>query len=97
MRSLWTGCRFGEVAGLRVADIDWESRTISVSRTAPAGTPGELLIDPTKGRRSRLVPLADPFVPVVVEASEGKGPHDWMFPGPRGGTINSQNPSRAID
>jgi integrase len=94
---LYTGCRLGEVAGLRVSDVDWETRTISVSRTASAGANGELVIGPTKGRRIRLVPLADPFVPVVVEASEKKGPHDWLFPGPRGGVLNSQNLSRALD
>jgi integrase len=94
---LYTGCRLGEVAGLRVSDVDWESRTISVSRTASAGASGELVIGPTKGRRARLVPLPDPFVPVVVEASAKKGPHDWLFPGPRGGNLNSQNLSRALD
>lgn len=94
---LYTGCRLGEVAGLRVEDVDWESGTISISRTASAGASGELVVGPTKGRRIRLVPLAAPLVPVVVEASEGKGRHDWLFPGPRGGTINSQNLSRALD
>lgn len=94
---LYTGCRLGEVAGLRVEDVDWESRTISVTRTASAGVRGELVIGPTKGRRIRLVPLADPLIPVVREASEGKGRHDWLFPGPRGGIINSQNLSRALN
>jgi integrase len=94
---LYTGCRLGEVAGLRVSDIDWESCTISVSRTASAGVNAELVIGPTKGRRTRLVPLPDPFAPVVAEASAKKGPHDRLFPGPRGGNLNSQNLSRALD
>lgn len=93
---LYTGCRLGEIAGMRVSDVDWRSMTITVERTASAGLNGELVIGPTKGRRVRTVPLVAQFAPVVREASEGKGPHDYLFPGPRGGVINSQNLSRAL-
>jgi integrase len=94
---LFTGCRLGEIAGLRVSDVDWESSTISVSRTASAGLNGEVVIGPTKGRKVRSVPLSAPLAPIVAEASEGRGPHDLLFPGPRGGILNSQNLSRALD
>src|SRR5690606_31313306 len=30
----YTGCRLGEVAGLRASDIDWAERTLRVTRTA---------------------------------------------------------------
>jgi integrase len=93
---LYTGCRLGEIAGLRVADIDWHSQTIRVSRTASPGFSGELVVGPTKGRRGRAVPLAEPLAPILVEAIEGKGPWDLVFPGPRGGYINSKNLSRAL-
>lgn len=94
---LYTGCRLGEVAGLRVSDVNVSERTISVRRTASAGLSGELLIGPTKGRRVRLVPLPDPMVPLVREASDNKGNYDLLFPGPRGGHINSGNLSRALN
>ena len=94
---LFTGCRLGEVAGMRVSDVDMQSRSILVARTASAGLHGELVVGPTKGRRGRSVPLADPLVPLVAEAIAGKGPHDLLFPGPRGGHINSQNLSRALN
>ncbi len=94
---LYTGCRLGEIAALRPADIDWATNTITVSRTASPGLTGQLLIGPTKGRRVRSVPLAAPFAPIVREAAAGKEPFDWLFPGPRGGTINSKNLSRALD
>lgn len=94
---LYTGCRLGEVAALRVSDVDWEARTLAVRRTASPGLHGELLIGPTKGRRVRDVPLAAPFAPIVREAAAGKGPHDLLFPGPRGGHVNSKNLSRALD
>jgi integrase len=94
---LYTGCRMGEIAGLRVSDVDWDTNTINVVRTASPGLTGQLVVGPTKGRRGRAVPLAAPLAPIVVEASADKGPHDLLFPGPRGGYINSKNLSRALD
>lgn len=94
---LYTGCRLGEIAGLRVADVDLASGAILVSRTASPGLHGELVVGPTKGRRVRSVPLAAPLRPVVIEAMRAKGPHDLLFPGPRGGYINSKNLSRALN
>ncbi|MFC0680529.1 tyrosine-type recombinase/integrase [Lysobacter korlensis] len=93
---LLTGCRLGEVAGMRVSDVDLESLTIRVARTASAGFSGQLVVGHTKGRRVRVVPIADPLLPLVLEATRGRSPHDLLFPGPRGGHINSQNLSRAL-
>lgn len=93
---LYTGCRVGEIAGLRVSDIDWEARTVSIVRTASPGRHGGQRVGPTKGRRGRAVPLAEPLVPILREAVAGKGPHDLVFPGPRGGTLSSKNLSRGI-
>ncbi|MFN3707363.1 tyrosine-type recombinase/integrase [Microcella sp.] len=93
----YTGCRLGEVAGLRVADVDWDSRTVRVSRTASAGVRGEVRVGPTKGRRVRNVPVVDQLLPLLLEAAEGKGAHEYLFTGPRGGFINSKNLSRALD
>lgn len=94
---LYTGCRLGEIAALRPADIDWSTNTINVSRTASPGLTGQLHVGPTKGRRVRAVPLAAPFAPIVRGAAAGKDAYDLLFPGPRGGTINSKNLSRALD
>ncbi len=94
---LYTGCRLGEIAGLRVSDVNWPERTISVRRTASPGLSGELVVGPTKGKRVRSVPLPAPLVTIINEAAAGKGPHDLLFPGPRGGYISSKNLSRALD
>jgi len=93
---LFTGCRLGEVAALRVSDVDWSNMTIRVSRTASPGLRGEITVGPTKGRRVRRVPVPDPFAPLVDAAMEGKGEHDLLFPGPRGGFLSSKNLSRAL-
>jgi integrase len=94
---LYTGCRVGEIAALRLSDVDCASHTIAVRRTASPGLTGELLIGPTKGRRVRSVPLAAPFVPIVLEASADKGEHELLLPGAHGRHINSKNLSRALD
>mgnify|MGYP001989545100 CR=1 FL=1 len=94
---IYTGCRLGEVAGLRVSDIDWTSRTLRLTRTASPGVRGELVVGPTKGRRSRSVPVVAQLEPILREAAAGKGEHEYLFTGPRGGFINSKNLSRALD
>lgn len=82
---------------MRVGDVDLESMTISVRRTASAGLSGRLVVGPTKGGRARIAPLPEPFLPVVLAAMDGRDEHDLLFPGPRGGHINSQNLSRAVN
>ncbi|MEA9984939.1 tyrosine-type recombinase/integrase [Subtercola sp. RTI3] len=94
---LYTGGRLGEIAGMRCSDVDIEDRTISIRRSASAGLHGEMVVGPTKGRRVRTVPLAEPLLPVILAARVGRQEHDLLFPGPRGGTINSKNLSRALD
>jgi integrase len=37
------------------------------------------------------------MVPLVLEAARGRGEHDLLFPGPRGGYISSGNLSRALN
>ena len=73
---LYTGCRAGEIAALRPADIDWATNMINISRTASPVLTGQLLIGPTRGRRVRPVPLAEPFVSIVRDAVSGKGSFD---------------------
>lgn len=93
----YTACRLGEIAGMRVGDVDLETLSISVRRTASAALHGRLSVGPTKGGRTRIASVPDPFVPEVLAAMEGKGEHDLLFPGPRGGYINSKNLSRGLD
>lgn len=94
---LYTGCRLGEIAGLRVADVDHSGLVIWVRRTASPGLRGVMRVGETKGRRVRPVPLAAPLVQIVADAAEGKGAHDLLFPGPRGGVLSSGNLTRGVD
>lgn len=94
---LYSGCRIGEVAGLVVSDIDWERGVIRVARTASPGIGGKIATRQTKGKRERLVPISAPLAEVLREAEIGKGVHDLLFPGSRGGTITSRNLHRALN
>ena len=94
---LYTGCRLGEVAGLRVGDLDLVDNTIRVRRTVSPGEGGRMTVGPTKGRRTRQVPIVGPLLPLIREAMDSKGDHDYLFPGPRGGHISSKNLSRALN
>lgn len=93
---LYTGCRLGEVAALSSADVDLERRVVVVQRTASPGVTGARVIGPTKGRRTRAVPILDGFRPILEEAMAGKGAHEPIFTGPNGGYITSKNLSRAL-
>ena len=94
---LYTGCRLGEVAGLRVSDVDLEGLTIRVQRSVSPGEHGEVVVGPTKGRRVRDVPIPEQFVPDLLAAMDGKGEHDYLFTGPRGGFLSSGNLTRGLN
>lgn len=62
--ALMTGMRSGELFALKWTDIDFDNRTISVSRqwTSKNG------IGPTKSQRSRVVPISDDLLQFLRES-----------------------------
>ena len=54
--TVYTGLRAGEVAGLQWADVDFDRRLMSVRRSYHG---------PTKGGRTRYVPILDPLLPIL--------------------------------
>lgn len=93
---LYTGCRFGEVSGLRVGDVDLRDGSIRVSRSVSADKTGAMRVGETKSRKVRDVPIPEPFIPDLLAAMADKDEHDYLFPGPRGGFLSSANLSRAL-
>jgi integrase len=61
--ALMTGMRSGELYALKWADIDFDGRTISVSKAWNS----KCGITPTKTRRSRVVPMSDDLVAFLKE------------------------------
>lgn len=92
----YTGCRLGEVAALTPADVDLDRGLIRVARSLSPDSHGKLMMGDTKSHRERVVPILPQLAPVILEASEDKKPHDLLFPGPRGGALDSSNLSRSI-
>ncbi len=81
----FTGLRSSELRGLRVGDFDGEC--IHVARSVWRTHVGE-----TKTPASRaLVPLIPVLVPVLKQLCAGRGPHEYIFAGERGGPLNLAN------
>lgn len=78
----YTGVRWGEMAALRVKDVNLLRRRLEVTRTASA-LGKEWNVGTPKGHRSRSVPVP-PFLTVELrEHMQGLGPEDLIFPAPR--------------
>jgi integrase len=86
----YTGCRFGELAALRVGSVDLKRRRILVSRAVAQVTGVGLVEDTTKTHQARSVPvltaaLADTLTAVV----RGRDPSEYLFPAPAGGPMRN--------
>jgi integrase len=68
-----TGLRLGEIAGLRVQDIDWLNGEVHV-RQQRGGAP---LKSPSA---ERTIPLGRGLVDALGPRAAGKGPEDYLFP-----------------
>ncbi|MDQ3761722.1 MAG: site-specific integrase [Actinomycetota bacterium] len=85
-----TAARIGEVAGVRVGDVDTSSWTWTVRRqTTPS--PGGVADKGTKGKRARAVPLIAAVRELVANRVAAAGPDltARLFTGPRGGRITT--------
>ena len=94
-----TGLRFGELRGLRVADLlEVPYPALRVSRSVPASTGGgrPIVRERTKTGRARVVPLAEVLVPVVRQWSADKQPSDLLFTAPQGGWVSLSNWRRSV-
>ncbi|MGR4010872.1 tyrosine-type recombinase/integrase [Leucobacter sp. 1207-22] len=92
----YSGCRLGEICGLTPADIDMGNRLIRVARSLSPDPSGKLTMGDTKSHKVRMVPVLPQLVPVLEEAMAGRGAHDLIFVGPRGGALDASNLARAI-
>jgi integrase len=89
----YTGLRWGEMAALRVSDIDPLRRRIHVRRSVTEDH-GRMVFDTTKTSEARVVPLPRFLAEQVAEQCAGRGPDDLVFEGPRGGVLRNRNFAR---
>jgi integrase len=89
----YTGLRWGEMAALRVRDVDPLRRRMHIARSVTEDN-GRLIFDTTKTGEERTVPLPKFLAEQVAAATAGKGPDDLVFVGTRGGVLRNGNFNR---
>lgn len=81
----FAGLRLGEIAALRVSDVDFLRRTLAVQRQVQRENGGSVDIRPPKYGSERTVFLADDLVTIIAQHVEqhrpGADPDRWLFPG----------------
>jgi integrase len=79
----YCGIRWGEAIALRVRDVEFLRRRLSVSENAvQIGT--RHAVGPTKGRKARSVPVPEFVLDELSVQCKGKAPGDLVFAGPDG-------------
>ncbi len=82
----YTGIRWGEAIGLRVRDVEFLRRRLSVSENAvQIGV--RHAVGPTKGGKARSVPVPAFVLDELSIQCQGKVPSDLVFPGPGAGYL----------
>jgi integrase len=79
------GLRYGELAALRVADVDTTRRRLKVSRSMTAVAAMGMVEGGTKTHQTRSVPLPAFVMDMLAEQITGKSPADLVFPYHDGG------------
>jgi len=75
----YCGLRWGELAGLHVADVDMLKRRIHVRRNA-VGVGPEIIVGTPKTHERRTVPLPKFLVELLAPVCQGKGRDSIVFP-----------------
>ena len=80
------GLRWGEAIALRVRDVEFLRRRLSVSENAVQLSVNHA-VGPTKGRKARSVPVPAFVLNEPSAQCQGKDPSDLVFPGHAGGYL----------
>ncbi|WP_199255610.1 tyrosine-type recombinase/integrase [Mycolicibacterium mengxianglii] len=81
----YTGCRFGELAALRVGDVDVSRRRITISKAVAQVAGVGLVEDTTKTHQVRTVPiLTTGLAEVLTKVTAGRDAAEYLFPGTNG-------------
>jgi integrase len=86
----YCGLRFGELAALRVRDVDFLHRRLRIEQSATE-VDGIMVFGTPKSHQQRSVPIRRSLLEPLALACEGKSPDDLVFTAPRGGVIFLRN------
>jgi integrase len=89
----YCGLRWGEMAGLRVQDLDLLRRRLTVVRNAVAQN-GYVAVGTPKSHHQRTVPVPGFLVTLLAQRCEGKDRGDLVFAAPMGGYMRQPNGTR---
>jgi integrase len=84
------GLRFGELAALRVRDVDQARRRFTVAGSVTEVS-GRLVRSDPKTGRTRSVPYPATLAPMVSLMVSGRGPDEELLTAPEGGTLRLRN------
>ena len=94
----YTGMRFGELAALRVADVNLTRRRIHVAKGVAQVTGAGLVEDTTKTSQERMVPiLTTALADTLRDVMAGRAGDDYLFPGPDGGPMTNDYVAWRVD
>jgi integrase len=84
------GLRFGELAGLRVRDVNLMRSRLTVARNATEVS-GRVVVDTPKTHRARQVPIPRSLLDGLAEQLAGRGADEPAFPSPDGVLLREGN------
>ena len=86
----YTGLRWGEAIALRVRDVEFLRRRLSVSENAVQLSVNHA-VGPTKGRKARSVPVPAFVLDELSAQCAGKALSDLVSPGPMAGICRDRS------
>jgi integrase len=85
----YTGLRWGELAALRVRNLDLLRRRAIIEQSY-SPVKGRMTLSDTKGHERREVPIPKFLIPDLYAQLDGKRTDDLVFTGPKGAILRSQ-------
>lgn len=91
----YCGLRFGELAALRVRNVDPLRRRLHIEESVTE-VDGVMVFGTPKSHQCRSVPVSRSLAEALAEACAGKAPADLVFTAPRGGVLMLRNWRRRV-
>lgn len=96
-----TGCRWGEVYGLRIRNVDLAQFTIQIEQGLTRDPKGAPILGRRGSRKARprmlaITPWLAALLQQHLESLEHQGPDAWLFPDSTGGPVRYSNWRRRV-